>query len=142
MKRFFIIVAIITCSLSIVKTSLAQSMNDMPPPPSEGQDGGYVVPKAVTCAKSTWLIDQLEKLEETDTTFIGFVSAEPMGSVILHMYKNLNKGTFSVVESFANGVSCLLTFGYTPDSVELRKPKEQKMKFQIGPSIKAHYEVF
>ena len=142
MKRFFIIVAIITFSLSIVKASLAQGMNGMPPKPEAGQDGGYIVPKAVTCAKSKWLVSQLEKLEENDSTFIGFVSAEPMGSVILHLYKNTEKGTFSVVESFANGVSCLLTFGYTPDSIELKKPKEQKMKLQIGPSIKAHYEVF
>ena len=91
MKRFFIIVAIITFSLSIVKTSLAQGMNGMPPKPEAGQDGGYIVPKAVTCAKSKWLVSQLEKLEENDSTFIGFVSAEPMGSVILHLYKNTEK---------------------------------------------------
>ena len=141
MKRFFIIVAIITFSLGIVKASLAQSMNGMPPQPSEGQDGGYVVPKAVTCAKSKWLVSQLEELEEKDSTFIGFVSAEPMGSVILHLYKNPEKGTFSVVESFTNGVSCLLTFGYTPESIELEKPKEQKMKFE-GPFKEASYEAF
>ena len=141
MKRFFIIAAIITCSLGIVNTSLAQSMNGMPPQPSEGQDGGYVVPKAVTCAKSKWLVSQLEELEESDSTFLGFVSAEPMGSVILHLYKNPEKGTFSVVESFTNGVSCLLTFGYTPESIELKKPKEEKMKFE-GPFQKAHYEAF
>lgn len=141
MKRFFIIAAIITFSLGIVNTSLAQSMNGMPPQPSEGQDGGYVVPKAVTCAKSKWLVSQLEELEESDSTFLGFVSAEPMGSVILHLYKNPEKGTFSVVESFTNGVSCLLTFGYTPESIELKKPNEKKMKFE-GPFHKAHYEAF
>ena len=141
MKRFFIIVAIITCSLGIVNTSLAQSMNGMPPLPEEGQGGGYVVPKAVTCAKSKWLVSQLKKLEESDSTFLGFVSAEPMGSVILHFYKNPEKGTFSLVESFSNGVSCLLTYGYTPESIELKKPKEQKMKFE-GPFQKAHYEAF
>ena len=141
MKRFFIIVAIITCSLGIVNTSLAQSMNGMPPLPEEGQGGGYVVPKAVTCAKSKWLVSQLKKLEESDSTFLGFVSAEPMGSVILHFYKNPEKGTFSLFESFSNGVSCLLTYGYTPESIELKKPKEQKMKFE-GPFQKAHYEAF
>ena len=141
MKRFFIIVAIITCSLGIVNTSLAQSMNGMPPLPEVGQGGGYVVPKAVTCAKSKWLVSQLEKLEESDSTFLGFVSAEPMGSVILHFYKNPEKGTFSLVESFSNGVSCLLTYGYTPESIELKKPKEEKMKFE-GPFQKAHYEAF
>ena len=141
MKRFFIIVAIITCSLGIVNTSLAQSMNGMPPLPEEGQGGGYVVPKAVTCAKSKWLVSQLKKLEESDSTFLGFVSAEPMGSVILHFYKNPEKGTFSLVESFSNGVSCLLTYGYTPESIELKKPKEQKMKFE-GPFKEASYEAF
>ena len=141
MKRFFIIVAIITCSLGIVNTSLAQSMNCMPPVPEAGQDGGYVVPKAVTCAKSKWLVSQLEKLEESDSTFLGFVSAEPMGSVILHFYKNPEKGTFSLVESFSNGVSCLLTYGYTPESIELQKPKQEKMKFQ-GPFKEARYEAF
>ena len=141
MKRFFIIVAIITGYLGVVNTSFAQSMNGMPPLPEEGQGGGCVVPKAVTCAKSKWLVSQLEKLEESDSTFLGFVSAEPMGSVILHLYKNPEKGTFSVVESFTNGVSCLLTFGYTPESIELKKPKEEKMKFE-GPFQKAHYEAF
>ena len=142
MKRFFIIVAIITGYLGIVNTSFAQSMNNMPPLPEEGQGGGYVVPKAVTCSKSQWMVDQLTKLGEENSDFIGFVSAEPMGSVILHLYKNTEKGTFSLVESFANGVSCLLTFGYTPDSAELQKPKEEKMKLEIGPPTKARYEVF
>ena len=141
MKRFFIIAAIITCSLGIVNTSFAQSMNGMPPLPEEGQGGGYVVPKAVTCAKSKWLVSQLEKLEESDSPFVGFVSADPMGSVILPLYKNPEKGTFSLVESFSNGVSCLLTFGYTPESIELKKPKEQKMKFE-GPFKEASYEAF
>ena len=141
MKRFFIIVAIITGYLGVVNTSFAQSMNGMPPLPEEGQGGGYVVPKAVTCAKSKWLVSQLEKLEESDSTFLGFVSAEPMGSVILHFYKNPEKGTFSLVESLSNGVSCLLTFGYTPESIELKKPKEQKMKFE-GPFKDASYEAF
>ena len=56
MKRFFIIVAIITFSLGIVKTSLAQSMNGMPPQPSEGQDGGYVVPKIKLCCIAAHMV--------------------------------------------------------------------------------------
>ena len=140
MRKIFIIIAsIITFSLGVVNTSNAQnSIPNIPP----GKKGGYVIPKAVTCARSEWLMEGTRQVGEKDAQFVGVVSAETPGSAILHIYKNPKTGTFSVIESFSNGVSCLISHGHTPEAVTDEKPEPQnekmkeKMKFK-GPFIEA-----
>jgi hypothetical protein len=77
------------------------------------------VNKLVLCGKSDIVLKKLKEFGETDFDFVGFTQksdGKPNKEMAVGIFKNKKTGSFSIVETHVNGISCVISTGYDAES--------------------------